>query len=60
MKVKRLPGIKSPGTALEMMVRSTLVDRFCPGIPRGHHRVMVEGLVRREISPGEAVEELMK
>jgi GTPase len=45
---------------LEMLIQGTLVERFRANIPGGRYEEMVDRLVRREISPGEAVEELMK
>jgi hypothetical protein len=36
------------------------LERFRSGIPGERYDGMVDRLVRREISPGEAVDELMK
>ena len=44
---------------LETLVRETLVKRFRSNIPDARYNEMVERLVRRELSPWEAVESLL-
>jgi LAO/AO transport system kinase len=44
---------------LETLVRETLVKRFRSNIPGARYDEMVERMVRRELSPWEAVKELL-
>jgi LAO/AO transport system kinase len=47
------------GSEMETLLREALMDRFLENIPQQNYEEMIENVVRRNISPGEAVKLLL-